>query len=72
MDLVSIHQAAAWLQATPHQIRLAAAAVGIEPDGRINGVDVFLETDIERIAFQLAMQRGYTTFPLPPITPPMM
>lgn len=71
MDLVSIHQAASWLQATPHSIRQAARKLGIEVDCRINGIDCFLARDIERIALQLALTRGYTTS-LPTFNTPLM
>lgn len=65
MDLVSIHQAAAWLQATPFQIRRAAAQLGLDVDCRINGVDCFRDTDVDRIAAHLAACRGRAMMPTP-------
>ena len=52
-NIISIGQAAAMIQAMPDRIRTAAVALGIVPAMRINNVDHFAETDLERIAEHL-------------------
>jgi hypothetical protein len=49
IEIVSIGQLAAWIQASPSRIRKAAEALGIQPAYRINGVEHFDEADGERI-----------------------
>lgn len=69
-ELASIHQTCGWLTATPLQIRSAAAAVGIQPHSVVNGVELYLLADVERIAERLALLRGFGAVPsfVPPIT----
>jgi hypothetical protein len=55
-SIISIGQAAALIQAMPTRIRNAAIALGIQPAMRINNVDHFAESDIERIAAYLRNQ----------------
>jgi hypothetical protein len=51
--VVSIGQAAALLQQMPHRIRVAADALGVTPTMRINTIDYFAESDIQRIGDHL-------------------
>ncbi len=48
-SIVSVGQAAAWLQASPSRIRAAAEARGIAPAVVINQVVYFHESDLETI-----------------------
>jgi hypothetical protein len=72
IDIVSIHMAAAYLQATPRMIRSAAAKLGIEVDCRLNGVDCYLEKDLDRIAAYLVAHRGADSFPFNSFPTPLM
>jgi hypothetical protein len=46
---VSIGQAAAWLQQSPQRIEQAAQSLGVRPAMRLNRVDHYHESDVERI-----------------------
>ena len=49
-SIVSIGQGCALIQAMPGRIREAAVALGIEPAARINCVDHYTESDLQKIA----------------------
>jgi hypothetical protein len=69
--VVSIHVAAGNLQATPAMVRRAAAALGIEPQLRVNGIDCYSERDCDRIAHYIASHRPAGLSPLNFPTPTM-
>lgn len=50
ISIVSIGQAAAFIQTMPNRIRAAAEALGISPAMRINNIPHYAESDLERIA----------------------
>jgi len=52
-SIVSIGQAAALIQMMPSEISAVAAELGIQPAIRINGIDHFCESDLQRIAEHL-------------------
>lgn len=56
--VVSIGQMACRIQQMPDVIREAALQLGIAPSMRLNGVDHFDESDLERIAEHLQAKRN--------------
>jgi hypothetical protein len=55
--IVSIGLLACRIQAMPDEIQRATAALGIVPAMVINAVDHFAESDVQRIADYLRVQR---------------
>jgi hypothetical protein len=55
-NIISIGKAVSIVHAMPARIREAAAALGIEPEMRINGAEHYAEADVERIAEYLGQQ----------------
>lgn len=53
LNIIAIGHAAGLLQKMPDRIRQAAAAIGVQPAARINGVDHFDAADLDRIAAHL-------------------
>jgi hypothetical protein len=62
-SFVSIGQATALVQAMPADIRRAANELGIQPAVKINLIDHFAESDLQRIAEHLRSQPTATTQP---------
>lgn len=52
-DVLSVGKAACELRAPASRVLEVAAALGIEPQGRINGVTYFSAADVERIALHV-------------------
>ena len=57
MDISSIGRASALLQQMPKRITAAAAQLRIEPVLRINGVDHYDDTDLQKIRQYLTERR---------------
>lgn len=60
-SIASLGTACQWWQVTPQMIRDAAEVLGISPTIRINGIDHFSESDLDRIAAYLHLRTKETT-----------
>jgi hypothetical protein len=71
LSISSIHTAAMYLQATPSLIRRVADRLGIQPAETVNGLDYYLDADVDRMGAHLATHRtggAFHLFSIPPVS----